>query len=124
MRTRDVTRRRRRPLRLLIRGQAAGAVLALFALGVFAVYAASPVVEVYDSRLVVYTGDSLMRQGNVGLDEYGPIVHGWPCYRARGRVLSRFPQGTAVFTVPFLAVAEAGARAFGHDPVRSLRSRF
>src|SRR5829696_7832431 len=92
----NVTIQRRKRLRPLIRGQVAGIILVTFAVGVFAVYAASPVIESFDSWPVVYESDSLMRQGNLDLREYGPIVHGWPCYRERRRVLSRFPHGTAV----------------------------
>jgi hypothetical protein len=115
-----VTAQRRRPLRLLIRGQAIGLVASVFALGVFAVYAASPVIQSGDSRLVVYESDSLLRHGNLDLHEYGPIVHGWPCYRERGRELSRYPYGTALLAAPLLAFAQAGARLMGKDVTGSL----
>ena len=108
------------PLRPLVRGQAAGLIPLLFTLGVFAVYASSPVIQSGDSRLVVYESDSLMRHADLDL-EFGPIVHGWPCYREQERLLSRFPYGTALLTVPVLAVARTAALAVGADPVDSLR---
>lgn len=92
----------------------------MFVLGAFAVYTASPVIQSGDSQLVLYESDSLIRQGNLDVREYGPIVHGWPCYREGGRLVSRFPYGTAIVTVPFLAVAHAGGALVGRDPTQSL----
>jgi len=112
-----------RTLRPLIRGQAGGVALLTFAVLVFAVYEASPVIQSGDSRLVVYESDSLIRETDLDLREFGPIVHGWPCYRERGRALSRYPYGTAIVTAPLLAFAEAGASAVGADLTDSLTRR-
>jgi hypothetical protein len=79
------------------------------------------VVQSGDSRLVVYEADSIMHQGNIDLREYGPIMHGWPCYREGERVISRYPYGTALVVVPFLAVARAAGSAVGADPTAKLR---
>jgi hypothetical protein len=102
-------------------GVSDGLVALIFAAAVFGVYVASPIIESADSKLVVYEADSLMRQGNVDLSEYGTVVHGYPCTREYGGITSVYPYGTALFTVPFLAAARAGGALVGSDPTESLR---
>jgi dolichyl-phosphate-mannose-protein mannosyltransferase len=96
-------------------------VLSAFTLGVFAVYLASPVIQSSDSSLVIYESESLIHQRNFEVSEYGPVVHDWPCYRERGRAISRYPRGNSVVVLPFLALAEAGAGPLGVDLVKDLK---
>ncbi len=108
---------------LLIRGQARGAALLAFLVAVFAIYASSPVIQSGDSRLVLYESKSLMTQGDIDLREFGRIIHGWPCYRERGRDISRYPYGTAIVAAPFLAVASLAGSVVGADPAGDFAER-
>jgi hypothetical protein len=98
-------------------------VLLAFTVAVFAVYAASPIIQSGDSRLVLYESDSLMKQGNLEVSEFGPIVHGWPCYRHDGDAISRYPWGAAVVSTPFFAVSEAGSKLVGSPLDANFRSK-
>jgi hypothetical protein len=97
------------------------AALALFTAVVTAVYVASPVVQSGDGRLVVYEAKSILHEGNLDLHEYGAAVHGFPCYREGGRILSRYPYGTSFVTVPILAVVAAGGKLLGSNPTSRIR---
>jgi hypothetical protein len=85
-----------------------------------ALYIASPVIQSGDGRLVVYESHSEIHQANTDLSEFGGVVDGFPCYRVGSRIISRYPWGTSVMTVPLIAVAEAGGRLVGHDPTAQM----
>lgn len=85
------------------------------------VYLVSPVVQSGDGRLVVYEADSVLHEQNLDLHEFGPIVHGFPCYREDNRILSRYPYGTALVTAPILAAIVVGGRVVGRDPTATIR---
>ena len=89
-------------------------------LAVLGVYLASPVLQSGDGRLVIYEAQSVLTDGNLDLHEYGGSVHGFPCYREGHRILSRYPYGTALVTVPVLAAVRAGGSLLGDDPTASL----
>ena len=104
-----------------MRAQRNGVALLAFVIVVFTVFAASPVVQSGDSRLVVYEAESIVTQGDLDLREFGSVIHGWPCYRERERVISRYPFGTALLTVPFLAFTHVAGSAFGVDTTERIR---
>lgn len=106
--------------RWLLRSRTWGLPLLLFTVAVLAVYVASPVVQSGDSRLVVYEADSLLREGNRDVSEFGPIVHGWPCYVEHGQVISRFPYGAAFATAPLLGVVRLVDSVVGADVTASM----
>lgn len=86
------------------------------ALAVFAVlltgYLVCPIKTCFDSQLVIPTAISILREGNVNLDEYAPTFerfhHGVD--ELRGHIYNSFPLGPALVAVPFMAVADAGMR--------------
>ena len=95
--------------------------LALLVLGI---YVASPIIQSGDGRLVVYEADSVIREQNLDLHEFGPIVDGFPCYREGDRILSRYPYGTSLVVTPVLAVLRGAGALVGDDPVATIRETF
>lgn len=89
----------------------AAVLLAVF-LVVFVVHVRSPVMTSFDSRWSVYLAMSLVRQGNLDLDEYADLVRREEYYgveRVGGHLVSGFPLGTPLLAVPFVLVADRGA---------------
>lgn len=88
-----------------------------------AVYLLSPVIQSSDGRLVVYEAEAILHHRTTGLSEFGVAVEGFPCYRVGGRVMSRYPYGTAVVTAPLLFALEMGGRLLGSNPIARLRTQ-
>ena len=93
----------------------------LLTMVLLAIYLGSPVIQSGDGRLVLYEANSVLTEQNLDLHEYGPIVQGFPCYREGERILSRYPYGTSLMTVPLLAVVRGVGALAGHDPAARLR---
>lgn len=89
------------------------------ALLVFAVVAAvylsgRDVATVTDSRWTLYLAESLVRSGDLNLDEYRSLVRTGDAYtltRAGGHLHSYFPIGAALAAVPYMAVLDRLAPA-------------
>lgn len=94
----------------------------VFTLAAFAVYVASPVIQSGDSRLVIYEANNLVTRSTRNLADFGPIVHGWPCYRQGDEVISRYPYGTTLFDIPFQSVAVAVTKVVGSSAVATLKT--
>jgi len=93
-------------------------------LSVFAVYYASPVSIVVDSRWTLPTARSLLRERNTDLDEYADpgFDSDFRIERVRNRHRAIYPVGTAVLAVPFVAAMETiGGRNVLADLPRSER---
>lgn len=88
----------------------AGRVL-LFAV-FFAALAAFPVDTPFDSKLTLPTTLSLLREGNLDLDEYAPSFqtyrHG--LHEHEGHLYNYFPLGPSLAALPLVALVDAGAR--------------
>jgi hypothetical protein len=95
--------------------------LGLFTIAVAVIYLLSPVIHSGDGRLVVYEAHSELHQQNTDLSEYGAVVDGFPCYRVKGRRISRYPVGTSLVAAPLLLLLETGGRIIGHDPTAHLK---
>lgn len=77
----------------------------------FAVFAASPVQTVSDSRWAIPAAVSLERHGDLDLDEYRPIIHRELDYgvrQAKGHTYYFFPYGTSVLIAPVVWLADVG----------------
>ena len=76
---------------------------ALIFIAVFAAYAASPVITSTDSRWTVPTALSILREGNLDMDEYPELLESNGYYgveRMHGRHYSIFPAGVlCCFTI-------------------------
>ena len=98
--------------------------LALFAL-VFVIYSACPVQLPYDSRWCIPTVLSILREGNINLDEYRPAFsHAHGVIEVRGHAYNDYPLGPSLVALPFIAGADWVVRAFsaiGRSPPRVSR---
>ena len=77
----------------------------LLVAAVFAVYVLSPVVTSVDSIWTIYTATSIIRERNLNLDEYLPLLQQSNFYATRdvgGHRYEFFPYGTALMAVPFV----------------------
>ncbi len=108
------------PFTVRLRAASTRYAILLFSIAVFAVYLASPVIQSGDSRLVIYEGNSLVTHSTRNLAAYGPIVHGWPCYRQGSQAVSRYPYGTTLFTIPFQSIAVSVSKLAGDSAVHTL----
>ena len=86
---------------------------------VFAVYVLSPVVTSFDSRWSIYLALSLVREGDLDLDEYAELVRQENNYAIRfydGSIHSFYPYGTPLVAAPIvLLVDRVVAPAAGID---------
>jgi hypothetical protein len=75
----------------------------LFAL-VLCVYLASPVVQSVDSRWTVHLAVSIVREGNLDLDEYASLIppHDYRIQWIGGHSYSSFPPGTPLLAAPLV----------------------
>ncbi|HZI11480.1 MAG TPA: glycosyltransferase family 39 protein, partial [Myxococcus sp.] len=93
------------------RSRAWGGRALLFA-GFFAVLAAFPVTTPFDSKLTLPTTLSLLREGNLDLDEYAPTFqhyrHG--LFEHEGHLYNYFPLGPSLASLPMVALLDATAR--------------
>lgn len=101
---------------------------AIWAAGValiaFAVYRDSKVNISFDSLWTVHEAWSLVREGDLDLDEYRGLIPD-DDYRVEeigGRLRSTFPVGTPLLVAPLVVVVDAGARALGNDPYARLKT--
>jgi hypothetical protein len=81
------------------------AVLAGILLATFAVYALSPVTTSTDSAWTFHIASSILRQRNVDLDEYRPIINLQLDYRMRvigGHIYSYYPVATPLLVTPIV----------------------
>jgi len=63
---------------------------------------------IYDSRWTIYTSLSIIRQGNIDLDEYASVIPDGD-YRVQslnGHLYSKYPIGVPLLAVPFVLVAD------------------
>lgn len=85
---------------------------ALLLAGFFAVLAAFPVTTPFDSKLTLPTTLSLLREGNIDLDEYAPSFqdyrHG--LLEHEGHLYNFFPLGPSLAALPMVALLDATAR--------------
>ncbi|MBI4670404.1 MAG: hypothetical protein HY741_01880 [Chloroflexi bacterium] len=76
------------------------------------VYVFSPVTTVLDSAWVLHTSMSILREGNIDLDEYQAIFSAPNDYhleRVGNHTYYYFPLGTSLLTTPMLAAADLAA---------------
>jgi hypothetical protein len=95
----------------------AGVTAALF-LAALLVYAASPVTTSIDSMWTVYTSLSLVRDGNIELDEYVSVLRDSHFYASReigGHYYHFYPYGPALLSMPFVWALDQAASASGID---------
>ena len=81
---------------------------ALVSLAALLVYAASPIQTNFDSKWVFPTALSIVRDGDVFLDEFEEVAETTPhgIHREDGRPISYFPISVAFFAVPVVAAGE------------------
>jgi hypothetical protein len=98
---------------------------AVVAVGVvaFAVYAASPVILSFDSRLVLYESTAIVEHQSLDLTDYEPIVRGWPLHERDGHAFSRYPYGTALLVTPLVGAIMLGGEIVGYDWPGEIRER-
>jgi hypothetical protein len=87
-------------------GRTGTGVLVVFAVALL-VYRISPVRLQTDSAWTTITARSLVKEGNVDLDEYAHLLHvnhGFQTERRNGHVYYAVPLGTSLFEVPVVAV--------------------
>jgi hypothetical protein len=85
--------------------------LALFAL-LFVFYSVCPIQTPYDSKWYIPTVLSILREGNINLDEYRPSFsqeHG--VIEVRGHGYNDYPLGPALVALPFIAAFDLVVRA-------------
>ncbi|MGJ5817417.1 hypothetical protein [Paludibaculum fermentans] len=102
-----------------------GKVGALLGLAVFLVHAVSPVAGSGDSRWNVFQALSLIRHGDLDLDEYQPRLQASRYYaitRPDGHYRTIYPTGTALLAVPAVAGLETALRGF-HFALEPLAAR-
>ena len=90
----------------------------------FALYRDGKVNASFDSLWTLHEAWSLVREGDLDLDEYRDVIPtgDYRVDEVGGRLRSTFPPGTALLAAPLAAVVDAGARALGHDPYARLRA--
>ncbi|WP_141332683.1 hypothetical protein [Myxococcus sp. AB025B] len=88
------------------------ATYALLLLGFFSVLAAFPVYTPFDSKLTLPTTLSLLREGNIALDEYAPTfqVHQNGLFERDGHYCNYFPLGPSLVAVPMVALVDGFVR--------------
>ena len=87
-----------------------GPVLAGILVLTFAVHAASPVTTSTDSAWTFHVAASILRQGNVDLDEYRPVMDLERDYRLRsigGHIYYYYPAATPLLVTPVVLLANA-----------------
>jgi len=80
-----------------------------FACAVFLIHATSRVIIVSDSQWSLYTAQSIIRQGDINLDEYRPRIRELGKFgvrRSAGHVYNFFPIGASLLALPFVAAYE------------------
>ncbi|ATB44708.1 glycosyltransferase family 39 protein [Corallococcus macrosporus] len=84
----------------------------LLFVGFFAALAAFPVYTPFDSKLTLPTTLSLLREGNIDLDEYAPTFasyrHG--LYERDGHLYNYFPLGPSLAAVPMVVLVDGFVR--------------
>ncbi|NOJ78037.1 hypothetical protein [Myxococcus xanthus] len=84
----------------------------LLFVGFFAALAAFPVYTPFDSKLTLPTTLSLLREGNLDLDEYAPTFksyrHG--LYERDGHLYNYFPLGPSLVAVPMVVLVDGFVR--------------
>jgi hypothetical protein len=91
----------------------------------FILLAVCPVTTSFDSQWVVPTAVSLVRHGDLDLDEYQPAINRNDSYGIQTVNHHRydlFPWGTAVLVSPLVFLVDRGAQLFGTDLERYGRS--
>jgi hypothetical protein len=83
-------------------------ILAFLTLLIFGVYVISPVVTVTDSLWSIYVSASLLREGNINLDEYEHLIDLEDDIRivtSKGHLYTSYPAATPILAVPFVWAA-------------------
>ncbi|WP_233261666.1 hypothetical protein [Vitiosangium sp. GDMCC 1.1324] len=90
----------------------------------FALLAAFPVGTPFDSKLTLPTAVSLLREGNIDLDEYAPTFekyrHG--LYEVNGHVYNFFPLGPSLAALPLVVLTDVFVRVC--EPLGGIHPRF
>jgi hypothetical protein len=74
---------------------------------VFVVYFLSPVIQSSDSRLSIYVSMSIIRQGNIDLDEYNDWIEGYYALQPlNGHIYNKYPIGPSLIALPFAWIAD------------------
>ncbi len=92
--------------------------LPLIFLAVFAAHAPSSNRTSWDSRWTIPTALSIVREGNIDLDEYGPLVskeNNYAVVRVDERLYCLYPVGSALAALPFVAATDGAFRLAGSD---------
>lgn len=87
-------------------------IAALIFVAVFLVHRHSPNITVYDSTWVIPTALSIIRDGDVALDEYRPMMGqdpGWTIQIIRGHPRTIFPLGVSWIALPFVWAMDKGS---------------
>ncbi|MHB8079478.1 MAG: hypothetical protein ACYDIE_09500 [Candidatus Krumholzibacteriia bacterium] len=82
---------------------------ALLLATVFAVHALSPIHQTGDSTFAIPTASSLIRTGNIDIDEYADLAAfspGFAHLRVGSHLYNAFPLGTSLLAAPFVLVAD------------------
>ncbi|WIG94340.1 hypothetical protein [Myxococcus sp. SDU36] len=84
----------------------------LLFVGFFAALAAFPVYTPFDSKLTLPTTLSLLREGNLDLDEYAPTFESYRhgLYERDGHLYNYFPLGPSLAAVPMVVLVDGFVR--------------
>lgn len=80
---------------------------------VFVVYVRCPCIATHDSRWVIPTAISIVKEGNTDLDEYKAVMlpNDYAISKIGGHLYNLFPIGTSIISVPFVfAIDQTGSR--------------
>lgn len=97
-------------------------ILPLILLAVFIVHTKSPVSTSWDSRWSIPTAVSMIKEGNVNLDEFidknkpiSKMKGSWTLIKAKGHYYTIFPLGTAIAALPIVYVIN---HFWAFDPIK------
>lgn len=88
-------------------------VAALLMAAVFLLHAASPIHQTGDSAFAIPTAASIVRAGNIDVDEYGDMAafnHPQAVLRHGGHLYNSFPLGTSLLAAPCVLAADGALR--------------
>ncbi|MEK6222933.1 MAG: hypothetical protein N2D54_11865, partial [Chloroflexota bacterium] len=81
---------------------------------VFLIHFNSPVITSFDSKWSIHSAISIIREGNLNLDEYVHLLE-TPDYRVEtvnGHIYSIYPHGTPILAVPLVWIIDWGLTHF------------
>jgi hypothetical protein len=87
---------------------------------VFLTYILSPVVQSSDSRLNLYTTMSILKHGNLELDEYAPLLGDYyATERFNGHLYNKYPVGPSLLALPFVWLADTATGGALYDSMHT-----